>query len=212
MDSKKFWDEHFKKMDEEGWSDYPSLFAQFSISYFPKDGKILDLGAGVGGDSRYFASYGYRVTSTDISDEALHISQWESLNQKLQVDYMNLDLRNPFPLENESYDVVFSHAVLQYFDDKATQDIINEVCRVLVPEGVFATLLKSKEDPLISQSVKVDEIFYKTPSGLLERFFSTEEFLKFIKGKFEPIVLDSFGQTMEHEHDTFLRFIGKKPL
>jgi len=212
MDSKTYWDNHFKKIDDEGWSDYPSLFAQFSLSYLPKDGKILELGAGLGNDSRYFARHGYRVTSTDISDEALHISQWETLNQKLNVDYLNLDLRNPFPFENESFDAVYGHAIFQYFDNPITSQIVDEISRVLVPEGVFSTLIRSVNDPVIGQLEKVNDVFYKLPNGILERFYSTQEFLKIVEGKFTPLVIDSEGQHLETEHDTYLRFIGRKNL
>ncbi len=211
LNSKQFWNEWWKRTDnEEDWIDTPSIFAQFAVSYFPARGKILELGAGLGKDARYFASHNYKVVATDFSDEALRISHYETLNQKLSVEYTHLDLKEMFPFEKESFDVVFAHSVLHYFNHKTTDQIFREIHRVLTTKGVFATLLKSKEDPEVLLSKKLNENFYRTPNGLIERFFSVDELIVEIKGLFEPLVLDSSEQTHETDNATFIRFIGSK--
>lgn len=210
-DTKGFWDSWWKRVDEEeDWEDRPSLFAQFALSYFPASGSVLELGAGLGKDSRYFASYGYKVTCSDFSDEALRISQMEAINQKLVIDHVNLDLKYPFQFEDQTFDIVYSHAVLHYFSHKITDQILAEIYRVLKDGGVFATLLKSKEDPEIERSLKLEENFYRTPNGLVERFFNIEELEVEIHNLFKPVVMDSSEQMHEIENATFIRFIGTK--
>ena len=210
MDARAYWDNYYKKKDEEEWADQPSLFAQFSLIYFPKEGKLLEFGAGAGSDSRYFADHGYQVTCTDYSKEALNIAQWEAVNKKLRIDHMLLDLTQPFPFENESFEIAFSHDVLHYFDNKKTRQIFEEIYRILKPEGILATLLKSHDDPERQSSTKLDDTFYKTPRGLDERFFTVNEVQSLIKDLFEPKVLNSTGQMIEKDNDTFIRFIGEK--
>lgn len=211
MDTKDFWETWWTKTDDEGWDDTATLFAQFAISYFPKDGKLLELGAGLGKDSRYFAKYGLFVVSTDFSDKALDVSKWESTMQKIMnIDYQNVDITNHFPYKDEEFDVVYAHAVLHYFNHETTDQIFKEIHRVLKGGGVFATLLKSKEDPEILRSQKLNENFYQTPQGIVERFFSVEEVQTETNGLFKPVVMDASEQTHEAENATFIRYIGLK--
>jgi len=211
MDTKDFWDNWWAKADDDGWNDDPSLFAQFAFSYFPKEGKVLELGAGLGKDTRYFAQHGFFVVSTDFSDKALEVSKWEAAMQKIiNVDYQNVDIKNPLPFAQQEFDVVYAHAVLHYFSHETTDQILKEIHRVLKDGGVFATLLKSKEDPEILKSLKLNESFYQTPQGIVERFFSVEEVHNECDGLFKPVVLDASEQTHETENATFIRFIGLK--
>ena len=211
MDTKDFWESWWTKTDNDGWDDNPSIFAQFATSYFPKDGRLLELGAGLGKDSRYFASHGLFVVSTDFSDKALDTSKWEANMKKIMnIDYHNVDIKNPLPFKDVEFDVVYAHAVLHYFSHETTDQIFSEIHRVLKDGGVFATLLKSKEDPEVLKSLKLQGGFYQTPQGIVERFFSVEEVQKETEGLFKPVVLDASEQTHESENATFLRFIGLK--
>ena len=211
MNNKDFWDRWWGKFEEEDWDDNTSLFAQFAQTYFPKEGKILELGAGLGKDTRYFAKYGYSVLSSDFSDKAMEISKWEASAQKLtNTNFLNVDISNPLPFKDTEFDIVYAHAVLHYFSHSVTDQIFSEIARVLKDGGIFATLLKSKEDPEVLKSLKLQENFYKTPEGLTERFFSTEEIKKVVLGLFKPVVLDASEQTNESENATFIRFIGQK--
>jgi ubiquinone/menaquinone biosynthesis C-methylase UbiE len=211
MNTKDYWDSEWSKFEETDWEDTPTIFAQFALTYFPKEGKILELGAGLGKDTRYFAKYGYYVVSTDFSDKALEIGKWEAAMQKLtNCEFLNVDISQPLPFKEAEFDVVYAHAVLHYFSHQVTDQILTEIARILADGGVFATLLKSKEDPQISKSLKLHENFYRTPEGLEERFFSLEEVHKEVNGLFKPVVLDASEQTHEADNATFIRFIGQK--
>ena len=211
MDTKNFWEEWWTKTDDEGWDDTPSIFAQFAVSYFPKDGKLLELGAGLGKDTRYFAKHGLFVVSTDFSDKALDVSKWESNMQKvINVDYQNIDIKNPLPYKDGEFDVIYAHAVLHYFSHETTDQIFQEIHRVLKDGGVFATLLKSKEDPELLNSLKLSENFYQTPQGIVERFFTVEEVQGETDGLFKPVVMDASEQMHETDNATYIRYIGLK--
>ena len=211
MNTNSFWDEWWTKADNEGWDDTPTIFAQFAISYFPKEGKLLELGAGLGKDTRYFAKYGLYVMSTDFSDKSLELSKWESAMQKVtNADYQNVDVKKPLPFGDGEFDVVYAHAVLHYFDNAITSQIFSEIHRVLKDGGVFATLLKSKEDPEISKSLMLQGDFYQTSQGIIERFFSLEEILNETEGLFKPVVMDASEQIHETDNATYIRYIGLK--
>jgi len=211
MDSKDYWEKHWSSAEEEGWEDNPSLFAQFTLSYLPKEGRLLELGAGLGKDSRYFSRFGFYVISTDFSDKAIDASKWEAAMQKItNIDYQNVDITKTFPFKDKSFNIVYAHAVLHYFSHEITDQIFNEIHRVLTDGGVLATLFKSKDDPEIKKSKKLHENFYQTPSGLVERFFDTEEVLRETSGLFKPVILDSTEQLHETDNATYIRYIGLK--
>ena len=211
VNTKDFWEEWWTKTNDNGWDDTPSIFAQFAISYFPKEGKLLELGAGLGKDTRYFAQHGLFVVSTDFSNKALDVSKWESTMQKIMnIEYQNVDIKNSLPFQDGEFDVIYAHAVLHYFSHETTDQIFREIHRVLKDGGVFATLLKSEEDPEVLKSLKLHENFYQTPQGIVERFFSVNEVQNETEGLFKPVVMDASEQIHEIENATFIRYIGLK--
>jgi len=68
------WKELHSNYQEQDWIEKPSLFAETAIHYFPKSGRILELGAGHGQDSIFFAKRGYDVVSTDIETSSLELN------------------------------------------------------------------------------------------------------------------------------------------
>jgi methylase of polypeptide subunit release factors len=68
------WKELHSNYQEQNWIKKPSLFAETAIQYFPKSGRILELGTGHGQGSFFFASHGYEVLSTDIEISSLKLN------------------------------------------------------------------------------------------------------------------------------------------
>ena len=64
------WKDLHKNYAQQDWIDKPSIFAEQVLPYFPKDGKILELGAGQAQDSCYFAEQGFSVTATAFEGDA----------------------------------------------------------------------------------------------------------------------------------------------
>ncbi len=56
-----YWEELHTRYDGLDWTEKPSIFAEEIIQYFPERGVVLDLGAGQGQDSIYFAQAGFQV-------------------------------------------------------------------------------------------------------------------------------------------------------
>lgn len=65
--TKEYWDKkHVGTFDGE-WAIKPSIFAEYAIKFFPKEGKVLEIGTGKGVDAGFFHSLGYEVVATDFS-------------------------------------------------------------------------------------------------------------------------------------------------
>ncbi len=90
MDNKLYWADKHKKYSTQDWIDKPTIFSQFAVSYFPKIGRLLDLGAGQGQDSRFFADNGYEVTATEYSEVAIELATKNK--PELNIKYLAHDL------------------------------------------------------------------------------------------------------------------------
>ncbi len=201
--TKEYWNEkhteYYKKSD---WADKPTIFSQYVIKYFPKAGKILEIGTGQGRDANFFRSFGYKVVATDFSDIALENAK--SKVKSKDIEFVHLDTAQGLPFENESFDVVYSHMALHYFDEETTEKIFVAIHRVLKKDGVFATITNTIEDPEIEEGnyIKLGTDFYKDPVGIAKRYFSVKSIKKFTDSLFGPILLDNMGETYKDKIKT----------
>lgn len=210
--NKEFWDKKLKKYSVEDWANKPSIFAEWAIQYFSKNGKILELGAGIGQDSIFFAKNGYEVVATDFSETGL-----ESIKNKIsnalqeKIFASRFDLTEKFPFEEKMFDIVYAHLSLHLFDKNTTEQIFLEIHRVLKAGGVFAILVNSVNDPEYNIEKEIESGLIDN-NGFLKRFFSKES-LKYFIGNFEIIVLDDKGETYKDNEKgvyNLIRFIGRK--
>lgn len=189
---KDYWDKQHTKYKEEDWIDLPSIFAEFAIKYFPESGRILELGAGQGQDSRYFAKHGYYVVSTDNNPVALKESKEKLEEQKLNnIELENVLLGHKLPYKDGEFDVVYAHLSLHYFDDKTTKAVFNEIYRVLKKDGIFAFFTNSTSDPEYKSGTMLENDLFEI-EGKQKRFFTVES-AKQYAASFTPIVADNNG-------------------
>ncbi len=207
MDPKDYWVKKHTKYSSEDWISKPTLFATQIVSYLPKSGTILDLGAGQGQDSKYLASLGYQVTATDLSQFALD-KIVEPTIHKLQIDFSN-----PLPFEPASFDVVYNHLGTGYFDHSRTKDLFNEIKTILKPGGILAALFNSTDDPETQTGERIEEDYYLV-DGIKKRFLSIETARDLVPS-FEILLLDNQGTTYKDEAKgvhNLIRLVAKKPL
>ena len=207
--TKKHWNKaHVEEYSKLDWIRKPSIFAEQCIQFFPKTGNILEIGAGQGGDARFFHSLGYTVTATDYSNEALKLAQARVEG----VHFQNLDTEKGLPFEKESFDIVYSHLALHYFDAKTTRRIFEDIHRVLKQGGVFATLTNTVNDPEKEEFnyIELEPDYFQDPKGVKKRYFSPDDMRFFTQDLFEPIILDAHGATYKDSKPNLIRFIGKK--
>ena len=208
----KVWDDLHRRYKEKDWIDKPNLFAQEVLKYFPDRARVLELGAGQGQDTRFFAENGHEVVSTDISDLALEESQ-SKLTPELadKVRLLKLNLEDDLPFEDGEFDVVYAHLSIHYFDEETTQRIIQEMHRVLRGGGVVAILCNSTSDPEYDSGEAIEPNYFLI-DGKKKRYFSVES-LERLMGKYKKILLDNSGKTHKDEAKgvaNLIRFVGSK--
>lgn len=144
------------------------------------------------------------VVACDFSQFALDQAKF-----RMNAEFKLVDMNKPLEFQRESFDVVYSHLALHYFNHKRTQDLFDEIYDILKPGGIFATLTNTIDDPEVSESTLIEEGLYMTPVGIQKMFFSIDTLAKFVS-KFETILLDNRGETHKDPIKTLIRYVGQK--
>jgi SAM-dependent methyltransferase len=94
--------------------------------------KVLDVGCGAGTDLARFAKGGAIVAGVDLSSSAIALARQNFAQQGLTAD-LREDDGERLPFEDDAFDVVFAHGVVQY--TAHDQALVDECRRVLKPGG-----------------------------------------------------------------------------
>ncbi|MCA9325446.1 class I SAM-dependent methyltransferase [Candidatus Saccharibacteria bacterium] len=210
MDTEAYWQKKLAGYANEDWATKPSIFAQWALQHFPAQGALLELGAGHGQDSAYFAEQGWQATCTDF-DESIVDGIRRKYGDKLQYQVVDLS-QTPLPFDDASFDVVYAHLSLHYFDRAKTQELFREIGRILKSGGVLAALFNTKDDPEYGDNEKIED-GYVMDSGIYKRFMDADDARAFAEG-FEVVVADNQGTTLKDEAKgvhNLIRLIARKP-
>lgn len=200
---------HYQKQE---WIQKPSIFAETAVRFFPQNGKVLELGAGIGQDSIYFTSFGYRVVSSDIEIDSLssHLShQSETVVNNITIE--KIDLNNKLPFEDNAFDVVYAHLSLHYFDINTTKQIFSEIRRILKPGGIIAFLSNSTNDPEYMTGDFLEDDYFLI--GQAKKRYLSLESARELTSQFHPLLLDDQGETYKDSAKgikSLIRYIGQK--
>jgi len=94
--------------------------------------RVLEVGCGAGVDLARFARGGASVVGVDLSSSAIDLARANFEQQSLTGDFRVAD-GEALPFEDNSFDLVFAHGVVQYTADP--QRLVGECRRVLKPGG-----------------------------------------------------------------------------
>ncbi len=208
----EIWSELHKTYKQQDWIDKPSIFAEQAIKYFPKSGKILELGAGQAQDGCFFASKGYDVTATDIEESALELATKKANDKAVKIDTKKVDLREELPFEDQSFDIVYAHLSLHYFDYETTIRLFGEIQRILKAGGVLAFLTNSVNDPEYNTGEELEADYFHIDKTA-KRYLSEKSAREFGQW-FDINLVDELGETYKDSDKgvhNLVRFIGKKP-
>jgi len=143
MTQSKEWD--WEKVIEPIWLQ-PCEESYFYAERWKNSEKnsILDLGCGLGRHSILFAKKGFKVTAVDLSEFAInHLREWQ---EKEEVDILSRvsDMKK-LPFHDSAFDCVWAYHVISHTDTNGFLEIIDEIKRVLKPNGEIYLTLCSKE-------------------------------------------------------------------
>ena len=127
------------KSDSTFFGEQPSNFALLCFNHMKANNvrKVLELGAGHGRDTIFFASNGIEVEALDYSVIAIGILDKISKEKRLPIKSRIFDVnKNPLPFQDGYFDAVYSHMLLNMrFSLEELHFIFSEIKRALKPKG-----------------------------------------------------------------------------
>jgi SAM-dependent methyltransferase len=125
-------------VDEFHGGQRPATMRLAELAGFTGTERVLDVGAGLGGPSRYLAwRYGCRVSGVDLTAEFVRVANMLTQLTGLEglVDYRRGDAL-ALPFDDQSFDVVWSQNAVMNIAER--DRLYGEMRRVLTPGGRLA--------------------------------------------------------------------------
>jgi SAM-dependent methyltransferase len=175
----------------------PSYPARRASEVFKKEGlvRILELGAGQGRDTLFFAREGFLVTALDYSKEALASIERKAKNAALSqsIVVLQYDIRQAIPFDDESFDACFSHMLYcMALTTTELEFLSREILRVLKRGGLNIYTVRNTTDKHYQTGNHRGEDMWETGSFVVH-FFSSEKVKHLAKG-YEVASIEEFEE------------------
>ncbi len=175
--SQEYWnDEYWKYVINNNKADFikESWLEKFIAEINKVESKTaIDLGCGIGQDTKWLLDKGFDVVSGDFSDRALNKLKEIIPNSKT----MQIDIKEKLPFEDNSIGLINANLSIHYFSMENTIKIFNEIRRVLKPNGLFVGRVNSdKNEGYIQENTKEIEKNFYYEDGRYRRLFNKEQF------------------------------------
>ena len=190
------WENNFSNKPEMFGLE-PSISAQKSLKIFKDQNisKIIELGAGLGRDTIYFAKNSIHVEALDYS-----VSGIKRIKQKVKDNSLSelistrvFDIRNAIPFRDNSIEVFYSHMLycMALTNDELNK-LNNEIHRVLKPGGINIYTVRQIKDGDYQRGVHRGEDLYEN-DGFIVHFFSKNKVKSLLSG-FKNILIEEFEE------------------
>tara|TARA_B100000586_G_C19941025_1_gene355504 strand:+ start:35 stop:688 length:654 start_codon:yes stop_codon:yes gene_type:complete len=190
------WESNFSSKPEMFGLE-PSIPAKKSLKLFQNQNisKIIELGAGLGRDTIYFAKNSIHVVALDYSQSGI-----KAINQKAKKNSLSnfittnfFDVRKKLPFEDNSVEACYSHMLYcMALTTSELENLNNEIYRVLKPNGTNIYTVRHTKDGDYKNGIHRGEDLYEK-DGFIVHFFSEKKVKSLLKG-FKNISIDFFEE------------------
>ncbi len=199
MDQKKLdrqsqhWEASFSSKPEM-FGHEPSLAAVKSLNFF-KNRNIVELGAGLGRDTIFFAQNSIHVEALDYSQKAIETINIKSkkLNLEQFIKTKVFDVRKKLPFEDNTIDACFSHMLYcMALSNSDLKNLNKEISRILKPGGINIYTVRHTDDGDYKNGIHIGEDLYEN-DGFIVHFFSKDKIIQLSKD-FEILNIEKFEE------------------
>ena len=170
--------------------------AKKSLKIFQENSSkiIVELGAGLGRDSIFFAKNKISVNSLDYSKTGINIINKKILDNNLQnITAKVFDIRKKLPFQDNSIDACFSHMLYCMALTSAELSYLNnEILRILKPNGFNIYTVSNEYDGDYKNGIPRGEDMFEI-DGFIVHFFTKEKVYSLMDG-FKNILLENFEE------------------
>jgi len=190
------WEKNFSNKPEMFGLE-PSLSAKKALKIFQKKKieEVIEIGAGLGRDTTFFAKNSIHVTALDYSASAIKVINQKTKQNNLS-NYIStklFDVREKLPFEDNSIEACYSHML--YCMALTTRDLEklnNEILRILKPGGINIYTVRHTSDGDFQKGIYRGEDLYEN-DGFIVHYFSETKVNSLLNG-FKKISLEKFEE------------------
>ena len=190
------WEKNFSNKPEMFGLE-PSISAKKALNFFKekKINNIIELGAGLGRDSIFFAKNNIKIQALDYSSSGIKI-----INHKIKKNNLSnyistklFDVREKLPFKDNSIDACYSHMLYcMALTIADLQKLNNEIHRILKPNGLNIYTVRHTNDGDYKNGKHIGEDLYEN-DGFIVHYFSEEKVNSLLNG-FKNITLEKFEE------------------
>ena len=190
------WEKNFSNKPEMFGLE-PSISAKKALNFFKekKINNIIELGAGLGRDSIFFAKNNIKIQALDYSSSGIKIMNHKIKKSNLS-NYIStklFDVREKLPFKDNSVDACYSHMLYcMALTTKDLEKLNNEIHRILKPNGLNIYTVRHTNDGDYKNGKHIGEDLYEN-DGFIVHYFSEEKVNSLLKG-FKKITLEKFEE------------------
>ena len=179
------WESNFSSKPEM-FGFEPSHSAKKALEIFKKNNisNIIELGAGLGRDTIFFAQNGIYVQAIDYSLSATNIIKKRSKENNLEalIKVENYDIRKKLNFDNENFQACYSHMLFcMALSNQDLEDLNKEIWRILKKDGMNIYTVRNQTDGDFKKGIHRGEDMYEM-NGFIVHYFSENKIKKLLDG------------------------------
>ena len=190
------WESNFSSKPEM-FGFEPSYSAKKALETFKKNNitNIIELGAGLGRDTIFFAQNGIYVHAIDYSLSATNIIKKRSKENNLDalIKVENYDIRKKLNCDNENFQACYSHMLFcMALTNQDLKDLNQEIFRVLKKDGFNIYTVRNHTDGDFKKGTHRGEDMYEM-NGFIVHYFSENKIKNLLDG-FTNVSIENFDE------------------
>ena len=190
------WESNFSSKPEM-FGFEPSYSAKKALETFKKNNitNIIELGAGLGRDTIFFAQNGIYVHAIDYSLSATNIIKKRSKENNLDalIKVENYDIRKRLNCLNENFQACYSHMLFcMALTNQDLKDLNQEILRVLKKDGFNIYTVRNHMDGDFKKGAHRGEDMYEM-NGFIVHYFSENKIKNLLDG-FTNVSIENFDE------------------